>query len=398
MFKKLQATCFAACVAVLAVPMAQAQNWQLMWGDEFDYTGYPAADKWQPEVWNPGRVNNELQAYTANLDNASVSNGTLKIKAAAWRNPATGQNQYYSARLNSKVSWTYGRFEARLKLPGGYGTWPAFWMFPDNMDRYGKHPLTNSGWPNSGELDIMENVGYDPNTIFGSTHTACCFFMMHTERQGRATVSNPQDWHTYAMEWFPDRVSFFVDGYNYYTLWNDGTGYQSWPFDHPYHIILNLAVGGDWGGAKGVDPNIWPRTLEVDYVRAYKRVNSQPIHIEAESLVATNNVKTEACTEGGLNVGWINSGSWMVWNTNIPTSGEYMVEYRIASLNGGGLIQLEKAGGSVQYGSLSVGKTSGWQNWKTISHKVRLTAGQQSLAIYAPVGGYNINWIKLTPL
>ena len=126
-------------LVILFLPHANAQNWQLIWSDEFNYSGYPNGN-WSPEIWNPGVVNNELQHYTANLDNAYVSNGTLKIKAAAVYNNSTGQNDYYSARLNSTASWTYGRFEARMKLPGGWGTWPAFWLYPDDDFRYGTNP------------------------------------------------------------------------------------------------------------------------------------------------------------------------------------------------------------------------------------------------------------------
>ena len=389
---------FWVLMLLLAASSTHAQSWQLVWSDEFSYTGYPNGN-WRPEVWNPGHVNNELQAYTANLDNASVSNGTLKIKATAWFNPATGQNQYYSARLNSTASWTYGRFEARMKLPGGWGTWPAFWLYPDNDFYYGTNPITNYGWPNAGEIDIMEQVGYDQNRIHASTHSSCCFWGNGTQRTNTIVVSDPTvNWHVYAAEWYPDRLAFFVDGVNYFTVWNDGTGWQSWPFNHNFHIILNLAVGGAWGGAQGVDPNIWPRTLEVDYVRVYKQNTSTgtPIQIQAESYSSMSGVQVENCSEGGQNVGWIDAGDWMVWNTNIP-AGTYKVEYRVASQNGGGTIQLERAGGGLTYGTIGVPSTGGWQSWTTISHNVTLSTGAQ-VAIYAPNGGYNINWIRLTRL
>lgn len=389
----------SACTSALLVGAsgASAQQWELIWQDEFDYNGYPNGN-WRPEIWEPGYVNDELQHYTANLDNANVSNGTLKIKAAAWFNPATGQNEYFSARLNSTASWTYGRFEARMKLPGGWGTWPAFWLYPDNDFFYGTNPITNYGWPNAGEIDIMEEVGYDQNVIHASTHSSCCFWGNGTQRTGTTTVADPTaNWHVYAAEWYEDRIAFFVDGNNYFTIWNDGTGWQSWPFNHNFHIILNLAVGGTWGGAQGVDPNIWPRTMEVDYVRVYKQVsNPVEIHLEAEHFSQMAGVDTENCNEGGLNVGWIDAGDWMVWDVNVPESGSYTIQYRVASLNGGGAIQFERAGGSQVYGAVSVPNTGGWQNWQTISHTVNLSAGQQQVAIYAPSGGYNINWIKIT--
>ncbi|MBE8716070.1 carbohydrate-binding protein [Cellvibrio polysaccharolyticus] len=384
--------------ASLLPGIAHAQNWQLVWSDEFNYTGYPD-NKWRPEVWNPGVVNNELQHYTANADNAWVSNGTLKIKAAAVYNPATGQNDYYSARLNSTTAWTYGRFEARIKLPGGWGTWPAFWLYPTNEFMYGTNPITNYGWPNAGEIDIMEQVGYEQNVIHASTHSGCCFWAVGTQRTGTTTVADPTaNWHVYAAEWYPDRIAFYVDNVNYFTVWNDGTGPNSWPFNHDFRIILNLAVGGTWGGAQGVDPNIWPRTLEVDYVRVYQQGagGGTPIHIEAESYSVMSGVDVENCSEGGQNVGWIDAGDWMVWDVNVPTSGTYRVDYRVASQSGGGTIQFERAGGGLTYGTLSVPSTGGWQNWTTISHQVSLTAGQQQVAIYVPSGGYNLNWLRLT--
>ncbi|VUD62667.1 Beta-glucanase [Thalassocella blandensis] len=385
------------CIFLFITSLSYAQQWELVWQDEFDYNGYPNGN-WRPETWEPGFVNDEWQHYTTNLDNASVSNGTLKIKAAAWFNPATGQNEYFSARLNSTASWTYGRFEARMKLPGGWGTWPAFWLYPDNDFFYGTNPITNYGWPNAGEIDIMEEVGYDQNVIHASTHSSCCFWGNGTQRTGTTTVSDPTaNWHVYAAEWYEDRIAFFVDGNNYFTVWNDGNGWESWPFNHNFHIILNLAVGGTWGGAQGVDPNIWPRTMEVDYVRVFKQVaNPVDIHIEAEHYSVMSGVDTENCNEGGSNLGWIDAGDWMVWDVNIPESGNYTVQYRVASLAGGGTIQFERAGGSQVYGSVSVPNTGGWQNWQTVSHTVNLSAGQQQVAIYVPAGGYNLNWIKIS--
>jgi licheninase len=262
---------------VLAPAVAGAQTWTLVWSDEFNYTGYPDAAKWRPEVWNPGVVNQELQYYTANLDNASVANGVLTIKAAAVWNASRGANDYYSARLNSRASWTYGRFEARMRLPGGWGTWPAFWLYPDNDFYYGTNPITNYGWPNCGEMDIMEEVGYDQNRIHASTHSACCFWGNGTQRSNTIVVSDPTvNWHVYAAEWTANKIDFFVDGTRFFTVNNDGTGWQSWPFNHNFHIILNLAVGGVWGGAQGVDPNIWPRSMQVDYVRVYRQAAATP--------------------------------------------------------------------------------------------------------------------------
>ena len=121
-----------------------------------------------------------------------------------------------------------------------------------------------------------------------------------------------------------------------------------------------------------------------------------PIQIEAENFAQMSGVQTERCSEGGQNVGWIEAGDWMVWNVKIPSSGSYNVQYRVASQNGGGSNQFERAGGGLTYGTIGVPSTGGWQNWTTISHNVNLTAGQQQVAIYAPAGGYNLNWIRIT--
>ncbi len=400
-----------SCLLCLA-PAVQAQNWQLVWSDEFNYTGYPDSNRWRPEVWPPAVVNEELQHYTNNLSNAHVSNGTLKITATAVYNPNTGQNDYYSARLNSTQAWTYGRFEARIRVPGGWGTWPAFWLYPVDQFRYGTNPITNFGWPNAGEIDIMEHVGYDQNVIHASTHSACCFWAVGTQRTGTITVNNPvNNWHVYAAEWYEDRIEFYVNNTNYFTVWNDGTGWQSWPFNHDFQIILNLAVGGLWGGAQGVDPNIWPRTMEVDYVRVYQLAgggapgqgpgtnHNLPGTVQAQNYHWMSGIQTESTSDssGDQNVGWIDTGDWMTYNVNVPSSGTYTVSYRVASPNSGGVIRFEQAGGGTVYGNINVPNTGGWQNWTTISHNVQLSAGQQEVAIYVPSGGYNINWFSIHP-
>ncbi|RYZ93668.1 MAG: carbohydrate-binding protein, partial [Moraxellaceae bacterium] len=363
-----------------------AQTWQLLWADEFDYTGYPDAYRWRPDVWAPGTTNQELQAYTASQNNANVSGGTLKITATAAYNSSTGKNDYWSARLNSTASWTYGRFEARMKLPGGYGTWPAFWLYPDNEGYYG------GSWPNAGEIDIMEEVGYDPNVIHATLHSKCCNHASNNARTKAITVSNPYDWHVYSADWFPDHIQFFIDGQLYYEVWNDGTGWASWPFNHNYHFILNLAVGGSWGGAMGVDPNIWPKTLEVDYVRAYKL----DALVEAEKYSSMKGVTIESTTDagGGKDLGSIDNGDWMSYSVNVPAAGNYRISYRVASPNTGGAIKLEKAGGGATYGTVTVPKTGGWQTWQTVSHTVSLPAGAQNIGVVATVGGFNLNWIK----
>ena len=172
--------------------------------------------------------------------------------------------EYTSARLVSrdKGDWTYGRFEIRAKLPRGRGTWPAIWMLPTDWE-YG-------GWPGSGEIDIMEHVGYDMNVVHSTVHTESYHHSIGTQK-GESILVDDVDtsFHVYAVEWRPDRIDAFVDGQKYFTFVNEGTGYQEWPFDKRFHLLLNIAVGGSWGGAQGVDNSIFPQQLVIDYVRVY---------------------------------------------------------------------------------------------------------------------------------
>lgn len=237
-------------------------DWNLVWSDEFNGSSIDES-KWSYDVQGPGWVNHELQSYTNHRsENARVENGHLVIEGRHdWYNGA----EYSSARLKTqgKASWTYGRVEASIKLPGGWGTWPAFWMMPDNQSR---------GWPACGEIDIMEEVGYDQDSIHATTHSQAYNWKNTQQRTAARTVGGvTTGYHTYALEWFPDHIDMFVDGQKYFTSPNDNTGDDAWPFNKNFHIILNLAIGGDWGGAQGVDPNIWPRQMLVDYVRVYQR-------------------------------------------------------------------------------------------------------------------------------
>lgn len=394
------------CVVLLVIIQFQskAQNYQLVWSDEFNYSGLPDASKWSFEDWAPKNVNNELQRYVPNrLENCRAENGSLIIEARRdWYNGS----EYSSARIHTKdkAYWTYGRMEARMRVPGGYGTWPAFWMMPNDWTKYGINPETNSYWPNCGEIDIMEYVGYDKGNIHGSVHSSSYYFKKGNQRTGIVNVPDAESaFHVYAIEWSASKIDFFVDNNKYFTVVNDGTGWQSYPFNYDFHIILNLAVGGDWGGAMGVDPNIWPKRLEVDYVRVYKQaacpVTTLPGKIEAESYCQMNGVQTENTTDagGGQNVGYIDTNDWMAYKINVPSTGTYTVQYRVASANGGGNIRLEKLGGGTIFGTISVPSTGGWQNWQTISHNVQLTAGQQDIAVTAASGGFNINWVSISP-
>lgn len=240
-------------------------DYQLVWSDEFDYEGAPDPEKWGYDVGGHGWGNNELQYYTEG-GNAKVADGKLVIEA---RKEDYENRRFTSTRLISKGKgdWLYGIVRVKAKLPRGKGTWPAIWMLPTDWE-YG-------GWPASGEIDIMEHVGYDMNKILGSIHTKAYNHSIGTQKSGGITVSNVDtEFHEYAIEWLPDKIKFFVDDELYFTFrpadFKTAPDYKDWPFDKRFHLLLNIAVGGNWGGAQGVDEDIWPQTMEVDYVRVYQ--------------------------------------------------------------------------------------------------------------------------------
>ncbi len=242
------------------------RGWDLVWSDEFNYNGLPDSTKWNYDTRGNayGWGNNELQFYTlAREENVRVNGEHLIITA---RNEERGDHDYTSARLTTKGKgdWLYGRVDVRAKLPSGRGTWPAIWMLPTD-NAYGK-------WPGSGEIDIMEHVGYDPDSIHTTVHTGTFNHIKGTQKGKSFYVPDSEEtFHLYAIEWFPEKIDFFIDETKVFTFKNTRGGPDEWPFDKPFHLILNIAVGGNWGGKHGVDNNIFPATMEVDYVRVYKR-------------------------------------------------------------------------------------------------------------------------------
>lgn len=245
-------------------PADRQVSWEMVWRDEFDGQGLPNSSKWYYETGGDGWGNQEAQYYTReDTANARLEDGHLVIEA---RKESVQGNAYTSARLNSEASWTYGRFEIRAKVPGGRGTWPAIWMLADEQT-YG-----DQYWPDNGEIDIMEHVGYDAGVVHGTIHTEAFNHNDGTERGGSIDVpSAPSQFHTYAMEWTPNEIRVFVDGEQYFAFQNrDQYGWQEWPFDQSFHLLLNVAVGGTWGGAEGIDDTAFPERMVIDYVRVYK--------------------------------------------------------------------------------------------------------------------------------
>lgn len=251
-------------------PLISANTYQLIWEDNFDGTELNMSD-WNYEYHEPGWVNNELQRYVNSSDNIFVTDGNLIIKAIK----AKDKNgiRYTSGRINTKDKhdYKYGRFEARAKVPSGKGFLPAFWMMPTNENLYGQ-------WPKCGEIDIMEVLGNETNKAYGTLH----YGEPHTQGQGSYTLKAgdfASEYHVYACEWEPDEIRFYVDGHLYYTEsdWftkKAGFGEVTYPapYDQPFYLILNLAVGGDWPGnpdaATRFDENA---ELRVDYIRVFQR-------------------------------------------------------------------------------------------------------------------------------
>ena len=241
-------------------------GWTCIWADEFNGTELDET-KWNVEVNGDGGGNNELQYYRR--ENIEIVDGKLVITA---KNESYLGKPYTSGRINTKYKGTFEnvRIVVSAKMPTGRGTWPAIWMMP-LMNAYG-------GWPNSGEIDIMEFVGYDPDTIHSTIHTRSFNHKLGTQlgySMDVAGVSN--DFFTYELIWSPGKLLTYVNGqqigfgFSYNAAFNDDIPYHyAFPFDREFFLILNLAVGGDWGGVQGVDSSAFPTTLEVDYVRVYK--------------------------------------------------------------------------------------------------------------------------------
>jgi licheninase len=250
--------------SVIVQPTSREISWEQVWGDEFDGQGLPDGSKWTYETGGDGWGNQEQQFYTReDMDNARVEDGTLIIEA---RKESVQGSAYTSARLNSRESWTYGRVEVRAKVPAGRGTWPAVWMLADN-DTYG-----DQYWPDNGEIDIMEHVGYEEGVIHGTIHTKAFNHIEGTDKGSSRTISTAtSEFHTYALEWTPGEIRVSVDGQTYFTFQNrEQYSWQEWPFDQPFHLLLNVAVGGTWGGAEGIDDSAFPERMVLDYVRVYK--------------------------------------------------------------------------------------------------------------------------------
>ncbi|HEY7099292.1 MAG TPA: glycoside hydrolase family 16 protein [Terriglobales bacterium] len=243
-------------------------SWTPSWSDEFNTPSGSSPDpsKWVFEIGGGGWGNNELEYYTDRPQNARIEDGKLMIRALAEK--YTGKDgttrEYTSARLKTKGKFAqkYGRFEASIRIPYGQGLWPAFWMLGDDFDKV--------GWPECGEIDMMENIGKEPSVVHGSIHGPG----YTTDIEAHYTLPGGQgladDFHVYAVEWEPNAIRFYIDKTLYVTRTRaDLKPNQVWAFDHPFYMILNVAVGGDWPGSPDRSTS-FPQVMLVDYVRAYR--------------------------------------------------------------------------------------------------------------------------------
>lgn len=416
------------CAIPLSVAGAQTR-WEVIWQDDFDGPDI------NPENWEhmigdgtdyglpSGWGNNELQYYTSRITNAHVLDGVLHIVAR--RENYRGFN-YTSARLRTKGlrEFRYGRIEARMRLPTGQGIWPAFWMLPTGSP-YG-------GWAASGEIDVMESINI-PSSVHGTIHFGGAW-PRNTSNGGEfAPGSDLSDaFHVYAIDWEPDRMTWSFDGTPYYSVSSDrwwsenGADNPRAPFDTPFHLLLNVAVGGNWPGAPD-DTTDFPQALRVDWVRVSQPVqvpyggvaHALPGRIEAEAFDEgwpglayedstpgneggafrpESDVDIEVCSEGGYNVGWITPGEWMEYTVQVDQGGTFLPAARVAS-PAGGRFSLS-INGEDKTGPLNVPATGGWQAWTTVAAEpVWLPAGEHVVRM-VNLGNeaeqFNINWLEFS--
>lgn len=259
----------AQCSSAKSEDLTSSTNsskYELVWEDDFEGSTIDE-NRWTAIEGNGcpdlcGFGNNELQYYSGEDTNLQVNDGKLIIEA---RREAQGESEYTSAKVvtKGKGDWKYGKIVVRAKVPYGRGTWPAIWMLP-TMEGDRK-------WPLDGEIDIMEHVGYNQGTVYGTIHSQKYNHKIGTQKVDSIPVPDAHEkFHDYSLVWDAKGMTWAVDDEPYFSLEKGDEGYEGWPFDQPYHLILNLAVGGGWGGKMGIDESIWPQTLEIDYVKVYQ--------------------------------------------------------------------------------------------------------------------------------
>ncbi|TLX75030.1 glycoside hydrolase family 16 protein [Labilibacter sediminis] len=255
---------------ILTASCSKTKGYELVWSDEFDYVGLPDSAKWGYDTEGniQGWGNNEDQHYTvARKQNAWVEDGVLHITAI---HEEYEDKMYTSARLMSLADWQYGKVEVRAKLPDAKGTWSAIWMMP------GGWSFKDGNWPDIGEIDIMEHVGHDLGVIHASAHSKDYQWQKNTQKTATVNITDVNTkFHSYIIEWTPKVMKAYVDDQLYFSYRNEGKGVDKWPYDKPFYLIMNIAVGGAWGSVQGIDAQAFPQTMEVDYVRIYQKEKYQ---------------------------------------------------------------------------------------------------------------------------
>ena len=254
------AACNSSQTRVDPTPIAMPEGWDLTWRDEFEGEKIDPAN-WTYDLGAGGWGNSEAQYYTSRPENVRLENGALVIEA---RQEKYQDSYYTSARLKTQglQEFQYGRIEARLKVPTGKGLWPAFWMLGNDFN--------GSNWPDCGEIDIMEYIGKEPDLIMGTAHGPGYSGVLGISKWNRQSYDIADDFHTYAIEWSPNQIDWFYDGAKYHTVTRTDVGDRKWVFNHPFFILLNLAVGGQLPGPVGLD-TVFPAQFLVDYVRAFQK-------------------------------------------------------------------------------------------------------------------------------
>lgn len=404
---------------VAGLSAAHAQSWEQVWGDEFSAGTLPNTSLWGYELGAGGWGNNELQVYTNRSQNARVETtdgGRLRIEAR--RDFYQGQ-EYSSARLFSKGSWIYGKVEVRAKLPSGTGTWPAIWMLPTTTT-YG-----TQYWPDNGEMDIMEHVGYDPNRVHGSVHTKEFNWM-----NGNGPTNNVvgtdvfNTYQVYSLEWRPHALKVSMNGTPVLVWARQGGSWTRWPFNRPFALRLNVAVGGNWGGAQGVNPNAFPASMYLDYVRVSKMTTSPfsgtsavlPGKVQAEDFDnggqefgyydidpanqggsnyrgSSVDIQQTGADDGTPNIGWISRDEWWTYSVNVPKAVTGVMKFRVSSPNAGMAFEVQLNDQTI--GTVSVPQTGGWFNYRDVAlYNLKLPAGQHKVRIMSNTDGWNLNYWK----
>ena len=406
-----------AMASLVMPPPALSAAYELVWQDEFNQPDGTAPDpaNWSYDIGGWGWGNAEEQYYTDSRHNSRIENNQLVIEMHRDTANEYPNNGYTSARLltKGKQEWTYGRFEARIRLPyGGSGLWPAFWMLGGDID--------SVGWPSCGEIDIMEYVSRIPDEIFGTIHgpgySGGASFGSTLQFTGPVAPPQPPNlpdpydpsyYHVYTVEWEPERIRWYVDGILYHVAVPSDIAPNTWVFDHSHFIILNLAIGGNFGGFINTGDLTFPTQMLVDWVRVYQMEQPEPTAldipgiIQAEDYFAQSGVQTESCSDigGGLNVGFLDDGNWMDFALNTPTAGRYAVDLRVASgASVTGQVEASVEGRSVT--SPDISNTGGWQSWTTLrAGEIDLPKGPFNLRLTIHTPGpsqdaLNLNWME----